>query len=391
MPAGLPSFFDLTKAIIAKLGVPETSKSRILYERPLDQVFGLLQREYTPSRIEAEVAKQLKTPSKADVSYHDSVLRLSSDIEQKPFVVTTNFDLLFERARKGLQRWAPPMLPDMSGDQNHHGIVYLHGRLSHAKREAFGTQGLVLGSGDFGRAYLADGWATRFFRQLLERRVVVLLGYSAGDPPVRYLLEDLHASTSAKLRTIYAFDRGEASEVRAKWRALGITGIPYDTYEQLWQTLSAWAQRADNSETWKAGVVKLAQRLPRTLQPYERGQVAAMVATIEGAKMFANANPVPSAEWLCVFDKFVRYQKPDYQGWVRMSLESILWLNMASTTIPLAQREPVSVNKLRASICWRLYLRMSRIKVMRDYPESYHEEVGLIPVGFGYYQHGLSI
>ncbi|MDH3600472.1 MAG: SIR2 family protein, partial [Candidatus Tectomicrobia bacterium] len=253
MPAGLPSFFGLTKAMITKLGVPETSKSHILFERvvnetdpefapPLDQVLGLLQREYTPSRIEAEVATQLKTPRKANVYYHDIVLRLSSDVEQKSFVVTTNFDLLFERARKGLQRWAPPMLPDMSGDQNHHGIVYLHGRLSQAKSETFGTQGLVLGSGDFGRGYLADGWATRFFRQLLERRVVVLLGYSAGDPPVRYLLEGLHASTSAKLRTIYAFDRGEASEVRAKWRDLGITGIPYDTYDQLWQTLSVWAQ-----------------------------------------------------------------------------------------------------------------------------------------------------
>ncbi|OBQ80405.1 hypothetical protein A9K71_06255 [Mesorhizobium sp. WSM3873] len=282
---------------------------------PLDQIFRMLQREYTPQRIEREVTSFLKTPRKADISKHDIVLRLSSDSAGAPFVVTTNFDLLFERAKHGLKSWLPPALPIMTGDQNHTGVVYLHGRLP-AKPGADGRNNtLVLGSGDFGRAYLADGWATTFIRQLLERRVVVLLGYSAGDPPIRYLLEGLEASTSARLRTIYAFDRGEEDEVRAKWRDIGVTGISFGEFSDLWESLEQWASRADNQEKWKANTIALARRSPRDLMPFQRGQVVSLLSTSEGAKTFAAAIPPPSSEWLCVLDRSIRYSQPGKDGW----------------------------------------------------------------------------
>ena len=69
-------------------------------------------------------------------------------------------------------------------------------------------QGLILSSADFGRAYLAEGWATRFVRDLLRRYVIVLVGYSATDPPVRYLLEGLHARNDKNSARIYAFNSG---------------------------------------------------------------------------------------------------------------------------------------------------------------------------------------
>ncbi|WP_414953838.1 SIR2 family protein [Caballeronia eucalypticola] len=271
---------------------------------PLDQVFGLLQREYPRSTIETEVRALLKTPRKVETKNHESILKLSTDANGKPFVVTTNFDLMFEKLDSKLQRWSAPLLPSMVFNESPTGIVYLHGRLAHNHDE---IGNLILSSGDFGRAYLADGWSTVFMRELLERRVVVLLGYSAGDPPIRYLLEGLSASSSSKLRTIYAFGQGPAENVRAKWSELGIVGIGYDQFSHLWATLEAWANRSSDKNGWVSEVISLARTSPRALHAFQRGQVAALVATPEGAKSFSEAVPKPPAEWICVFDKLSRY------------------------------------------------------------------------------------
>lgn len=271
---------------------------------PLDQVFGMLQREYSRSTIEKEVRGLLRTPRNADTRNHESILKLSVDADGKPFVVTTNFDLMFEKVEGRLQRWCSPLLPSMVFNESPRGIVYLHGRLAHNHDE---SGNLILSSADFGRAYLADGWSTEFMRDLLERRVVVLLGYSASDPPIRYLLEGLSTSSSSKLRTIYAFDKGPAEDVRAKWNELGIVGIGFDQFSHLWATLDAWANRSSNKSAWVSQVIRLAHSSPRNLAAYQRGQVVALVATPDGAKSFAEATPAPPSEWLRVFDKYSRY------------------------------------------------------------------------------------
>ena len=54
-------------------------------------------------------------------------------------------------------------------------------------------------------------------------------------------------------------------------------------------------------------MVDLARRSPRSLAPHERGQVASLVRTDIGARLFADADPPPPGEWLCVFDYHVRY------------------------------------------------------------------------------------
>lgn len=61
---------------------------------------------------------------------------------------------------------------------------------------------------------------------------------------------------------------------------------------------------------WDAKLLSLAQRFPSELAPHERGQVAQLVSTKRGAKLFADVDPPPPAEWLCVFDNNVRYAKP---------------------------------------------------------------------------------
>ncbi|QCI79780.1 hypothetical protein E6W36_10255 [Hankyongella ginsenosidimutans] len=84
----------------------------------------------------------------------------------------------------------------------------MHGRLR--KPEVGVASGYVISSADFGRAYLSEGWATRFVKALRERYTIVLLGYRAEDPPMRYLLEGLNAADGVSYNSpIYAFTQGD--------------------------------------------------------------------------------------------------------------------------------------------------------------------------------------
>jgi hypothetical protein len=319
-PAGLPNFLDLTTQVIAQCGTPEGSPLHDLLERirsepdfapPLDQVFNRLQEDYGAAVIDDIVRKQLRTPKLAITEQHSIILRLSRNAAGKSQVVTTNFDRLFEKANSKLKLHVPPALPDLASGQPLEGLVYLHGRAAAGSANGIVRQGFVLSSSDFGRAYLADGWATRFVRELLKNYVIVLLGYSANDPPVRYLLEGLHSRGGERdTRAIYAFDKGSEDEVVGRWRGRGVTPLSYTSpdgsHSELWDTLRSWATRADDPDEWRRTIVSLAQTGPRNLEAFERGQVATLVGTDRGAKLFADAANAPPAEWLCVFDRNLR-------------------------------------------------------------------------------------
>ena len=323
-PAGMPDFLELAEYVVQELGTPPCAPSRELLSiwdnseipeaaRPsLDQIFNLLQLDYEVSEIEYLIAKRLRTKRRTDVSTHETILRLSKSVDGRPQIVTTNFDLLFQYADRRLAHYVPPNLPNLAYGQGLNGLVYLHGRINNRIRRGEALQGLVVSSSDFGQAYLAEGWATRFILDLLDRYTVVLLGYSASDPPVRYLLQGLRKTSLLKGATIYAFDRGAEEEVRANWRDSIVRVLAYpetDGHSALWDTLEAWADRADDPSTWRRGIVELAQRGPRNLEMHERGQVASLVKTIDGAKLFAEADPPPPGEWLCVFDSTIRCGK----------------------------------------------------------------------------------
>lgn len=207
---------------------------------------------------------------------------------------------------KVVKTHVPPTFPDLRHDQPISGITYLHGRLNTSPE---GPHNYVLSSADFGRAYLADGWATNFMRLLLERYTVVLLGYTANDPPMKYLLQGLNSADALEPDKLFAFDRGEPDKVEAKWRDRGVTPIAYgggSDHAALWDSLDAWAVRAEDPAAWRATVIDMARRGPRALAAHERGQVAHVARNNLGAKEFADAKPAPPAEWLAVFDGSVR-------------------------------------------------------------------------------------
>ncbi len=332
IPAGLPDFFNLASKVAERLGVApdselgcqinaESDRRKSKNSSPvsvgslsLDQFFTALTRIYGSAQVNAEVVKLLRPRGKAKLNYHRAILDLSRGPDGRQRLITTNFDRLFEKAQARLRSYTPPLFPDLSRSDGFDGVVHLHGQIpeANATRVDDGA-GLILTSADFGRAYLAEAWATRFISNLLDRHVVVLLGYSADDPPIRYLLEGLNLSGRIRDKRLFSFAAGEPAQTEAEWRERGVNAIPYDSangHEFLWDSLHAWAKRARDPGAWRRQIVELAQSSPRSLKSFERGQVVALCSSVEGATSFAAADPHPSAEWLCVFDAYCRYARP---------------------------------------------------------------------------------
>ncbi|WP_169742831.1 SIR2 family protein [Muricoccus aerilatus] len=147
-------------------------------------------------------------------------------------LVTTNFDRVFEEADPSLVPIMPPTLPDLTRPGALNGIIHLHGKVS-LDYSAPESPEFVLSSADFGRAYLADGWATTFMRVLMDRYRIVFVGYSADDPPMQYLLEALQPSVASG--RLYALQQREASYASGLWRHKGVTAIPFDGFPALWE------------------------------------------------------------------------------------------------------------------------------------------------------------
>ena len=325
--AGLPDFFGLAQKVIEALGVSSDSPARKIVEESrqieskiglnglisADRVFGLLEREFVIRDIQAAVANALKPNSVVDISAHRIMLDLAKLPDGRVRLVTTNFDRLFESCDSSLRSWRPPHLPAPQHYEDFEGIIHVHGCVD---RNYFGADGdgFILSSSEFGRAYLSEGWATQFIRSILDRYIVVFVGYTADDPPVQYLLEALNRGVESRAG-LYAFQSGSESEAQSKWLHKGVQPLAYDETENhkvLWDTLAAWAIRARDPDGWYENTIELSRRGPEVLLPHERGQIAHVVSTLEGVKKFAAANEPPPADWLCVLDPVIRYAKPVY-------------------------------------------------------------------------------
>ena len=287
--AGLSDFFGLAEQVMHALGVSGDHVTRKVLRAAnesemqhgvaglisVDRIFGILEREFTERDIEAAVANALRPKPDVDLSAHRTLLQLATTPSRKIRLVTTNFDRLFNDCHPATVAWKPPRLPDPSRPDELDGIVYLHGRANADYSGAEGD-GFVLSSSEFGRAYLSHGWATQFFRAVIEKYVVVFVGYAADDPPVQYLLEAL-SKPRGSVRSIYAFQSGSADEAAARWRHKGIEAISYadeNKHALLWRTLEAWADRAADPKRWHQSVLEFAKIRPGNLRPYQRGQVA---------------------------------------------------------------------------------------------------------------------
>lgn len=316
-PSGMPSFLGLTQHVIESFDPPEGSQIMTAFQLwlddpsgpnvPLDQIFNLLHQEYGRDEINALVTERLRvTPTGKEIGLqHALIKRISTNRSGVPQIVTTNFDLMFETGTGGdkLAKHVPPGFPDLEFGTTIEGITYLHGRLADPGAD---HHSYVLSSADFGRAYLSEGWATNFVRSLLTRYTVVLVGYQAEDPPIKYLLQGLNHDGRFDRSRLYAFDRGLPEEIEAKWRDRGVTAIAYADHADLWKTMESWADRTDDPRQWRSSVITSSRGDPKAMSAHERGQVAHVLQTAQGAKLFSLADPTPNPEWVCVIDGNLR-------------------------------------------------------------------------------------
>lgn len=321
--AGLPDFLKLGGDVINLLGAGEKSLARKLFQRineigPMegvgglvatDRIFSLLEREFEQKDVQIAVARAIKPGEKVNLSAHRTLIDLSRGRDGTVRLVTTNFDLLFEQSVAGISCCGPPMLPNPRS-AGFEGIIHLHGRVNE-DYSGPGDEEFIISSADFGRAYLSDGWATRFMQSLLARFQIVFVGYAADDPPVQYLLEalNLHAGNRSRL---FAFQAGSHADDAALWEHRGVRPIPFDNsagFDPLWDSLAAWAERARDVDGWYANLLKTAATGPAGLDPHVRGQVAHLVSTRDGAKRASVAETVIPASWLLTLDPRQRFDK----------------------------------------------------------------------------------
>lgn len=281
--AGLPLFRGLVERVYETLGEDwnlhpaerEGMRSGGELAGQYDRVLRCLERRLAASdaprnrgmreRIRAAVRSVLAPPEGADLSNHLAVLELSRDAEGRNRILTTNFDTLFERAWYDKHQSAIATHAGMAMPQPKvaacTGVLHLHGRLADPRPElqAFETD-LVLTSAEFGDAYLRSGWASRYIYDLVRAYTVVLVGYQADDPPMRYLLEALEADRERypDLQKVYAFAScplGQEELVQALWLAKGVKPILYtvngDGHSALYASLHEWRSYADDPTAWR--------------------------------------------------------------------------------------------------------------------------------------------
>lgn len=273
----LDDFQKLVEQCFVQLKVDKTpAEKAALKSGRYEEVLGSLSRRIVnPRQLIDVVTTRLKWQSKFDLGNHETILRLSRDTKNLPTIVTTNFDMLMEQALHKVQpaesilaiSHAGQDLP-LPGSADFGGIIHLHGRIADESLTLKETP-LVLTSADYGDAYMRSAWASRFLFDLCRCKTVVLIGYSAGDAPVRYFLNVLEADRQRfpDLPTVYAFDAAKTPTAPdTRWGTLAVKPIVYSKqrgkggHAPLWRDLKKLAELVERPratrQAWAREFVK---------------------------------------------------------------------------------------------------------------------------------------
>lgn len=302
-PAGLPDFRELVLDVYRTLdpgvcevltevsnksGCPpepdcwnltdrQAAEVRRFLSREYDVVLGMLERRLDShtrgdSKVRSRVVEILRSPCRkpeltksglnqdaADIDddksltggpapIHRALIRLA-DRGGASTIMTTNFDLLFESAAKNLrvpaQTYALGSIPRPARRREFAGVLHIHGALT---RDSSRHSDLVLTDQDFGEYYLRRRVVPDLIYDAARLFHLVLVGYRANDPPMRYLLNAVAADegrfNDLKERFVFVGSDGSDTITLEDWRARGIVPIHYDASEDhtiLHRTLQRWA------------------------------------------------------------------------------------------------------------------------------------------------------
>ena len=278
-PAGLPDFRGLALKVYAQLDPPvhavvasiprtacnqwsvdlsgltnpQAAEVRRFAAGDYDVVLGMLERRIDgksdgKSRVRQAVATELRASGVRPAQIHRALMRLA-DRGGAVTIVTTNFDLLLEdsanRLRPAVQTYALGGIPRPGRSDDFAGVLHIHGALD---RDLARASDLRVSDQDFGEFYLRRRVVPEFIYDAARLFNLVLVGYSANDPPMRYLLNAVAADGARfdDLKERFTFvgtsvpDPVELED----WRGRGITPIHYDaanSHAGLLKTLERWA------------------------------------------------------------------------------------------------------------------------------------------------------
>lgn len=275
MPAGLPDFRKLVVDVYGKIdtGVhavvtsstddqpgdlsgltnQQIAEVRRFKRRDYDVVLGMLERRIDDkpsgtSRVRETVAEVLRAAGTKPAPIHKALMRLA-DRGGASAIVTTNFDLLLQGGLNGktkLQTYSLGGIPRPGRSSDFAGILHIHGALDPNPDR---TSDLVFTDQDFGEFYMRRRTVPDFIYDAARLFHLVLVGYSADDPPMRYLLNAIAADGVRfdDLKERFAFVGGETEDpvVVEDWKGRGITPIDYDSkdhHQPLLDLLERWAE-----------------------------------------------------------------------------------------------------------------------------------------------------
>lgn len=303
LPSGLPDFRSLVVQTYARLdrtayaviasiprGVssqwdpdttglndPQKAEVRRFISNEYDVVLGMLERRMDGNSAKSSTVRQtisqiLRGYAARPAPIHRALMRLA-DRGGMSAIVTTNFDLLLEDAcppKSKVQTYTLGGIPRPGHSNEFTGVLHIHGALD---RDPARTSDLVISDQDFGEFYLRRRATADFIYDSARLFHLVLVGYSANDPPMRYLLNAVAADGSRfhdlkECFTLVGFDAAD-SVTMEDWKGRGITPIPYDSadnHSALLRVLERWASlSAINGKTSAIEAqVRRIVKVPRT-------------------------------------------------------------------------------------------------------------------------------
>lgn len=293
-----------------------------------DVVLGMLERRMDEqgggdSRVRQAVVDALGAASRRPAGIHRSLMKLSNRGEATT-ILTTNFDLLLERVvvRGGgkVRSLTLGGIPRPTRRRDFSGILHIHGALPLSADEPYE---FVLTDRDFGEYYLRRRIVPDLIYDAARLFNLVLVGYSANDAPMRYLLNAVAADNSRfdDLKERFVFVGGDDAFdplVIADWRARGMTPILYanaNGHAALGAGLAQWAKlSAINGNARDVDIVvrRIVRRPLAVVDDYERDLVEHLFRranTAERSRLSRIAGEVQAEPgWLDRFTTIAREQ-----------------------------------------------------------------------------------
>ncbi len=282
-PTNLPNFEDLAIKIAEGTEFERSNKNK--ESEPCEVFLGTMNANGID--VNEAAAQILSEACLEHNDEHEAIVNLFCDYDHIK-IVTTNYDKMFEQVLEKkehkIQVYDAPALPlgdDISG------IVHIHGSIDNSKY-------MVVTDEDFGKAYLTEGYASRFLKQLFESYTVLFVGYSYNDTIVNYLTRAM-SREQAQHRYILTYEKN------AKWNNLSIEPILYrkGSFVKMTNSIKKLGDRARRSlMEWRGYLIEIAD-MPPSDQTYD-SEVEYCLESTENTQILANC--VNGAAWLNYLD-----------------------------------------------------------------------------------------